>query len=110
MSAAERSWPRVVDGRTEWACCQSSIGPVCGHRAGTLHAHILSYQHGGIVSGGMRRADGTAWLGTYGTCRDCRQQIVQVSTGEALAYNRRTFIAVSDLDAAYAENADGGAR
>ncbi|URG17467.1 hypothetical protein Mbo2_097 [Rhodococcus phage Mbo2] len=26
-------YPRITpDGRTVWACCESSIGPVCGHR------------------------------------------------------------------------------
>ena len=28
-------YPRVTDdGRTVWACCESSIGPVCSHRIG----------------------------------------------------------------------------
>jgi len=26
------TWPKVIDGETVWACCVSSIGPVCGHR------------------------------------------------------------------------------
>jgi hypothetical protein len=26
-------YPHTVDGRTVWACCVSSIGPVCGHRS-----------------------------------------------------------------------------
>lgn len=27
-------WPRTIDGRTVWACCVSTIGPPCQHRAG----------------------------------------------------------------------------
>lgn len=31
-----RPWPRrLLDGRTVWACCVSSIGPKCRHVAGT---------------------------------------------------------------------------
>jgi hypothetical protein len=25
-------YPKIIDGRTVWACCESSIGPVCEHR------------------------------------------------------------------------------
>lgn len=30
-----RTYPRhTLDGRTVWACCVSSIGPICQHRVG----------------------------------------------------------------------------
>lgn len=29
---------RTIDGRTVWACCESSIGPACEHRGAELAA------------------------------------------------------------------------
>jgi hypothetical protein len=26
-------YPRVINGRTVWACCESTIGPVCEHQS-----------------------------------------------------------------------------
>jgi hypothetical protein len=26
-------YPRVINGQTVWACCESTIGPVCGHKS-----------------------------------------------------------------------------
>jgi hypothetical protein len=36
------TYPRITeDGRTVWACCESSIGPDCQHKAGNVdHVHI----------------------------------------------------------------------
>lgn len=69
------------------------------------HRHVLSYHH--VNSSGPRtRPDGTAYLATYGTCRDCLEAIYQLAeSGDTLATNRRPWVAFRDLREAYAANA-----
>jgi len=32
LATAAQDWPRWVDGQLRWACCESTIGPLCQHR------------------------------------------------------------------------------
>ena len=86
----------------------------------TQHLHEASYQHS-MISGFWRLADGVPldatatyrptrpdlgahWGGTIGTCR-CGVEVMQLCVeGDTGFSNRRGWVPVADLEAAYAEN------
>lgn len=65
------------------------------------HHHEASYQHS-ISSGWSVRADGTQYGATRGTC-ECGERVIQLTTGECPFENGRGWVALAELEEAYAE-------
>lgn len=67
------------------------------------HRHSLSYMDSSVS--GFYTPETGQYGATRGTCRDCGLRILQVcAEGDTLASNRRAFIAVAELEEAYAMN------
>ena len=61
-------WPKVIDGKTLWACCVSEIGPECGHMADPCDRPVF-------VQGHMHSEPVCAWP-------DCKTYLTRAQMGE----------------------------